>query len=523
MAALLSTMLAGSVLTPPPAHADPGFTISTHRIPGSGGITLDAKVIEPRGEGPFPVLVMPASWSMPNIEYVGAAARMAYESGYIVVSYTARGFYASDGAIDVAGPEDVADASKVIDWALENTRADPAAVGMAGISYGAGISTLTAAADPRVRAISAMSGWSDLVASLYPNRTVSAQSAELLLGAGHLTGRFGPELSELERAYREGRVEDALGMAPERSAITKLDELNANGTAVMLANAWTDSLFPPQQMADLYQGLNGPKRLMLGPGDHATPELFGAAGLPNHIWESTKRWFDHHLRGVENGIDGESPVQIDPVNGGPWRGYEDWESVTGTMDTRYLGAPQQEHPFAPVTGALSPEKQPAWNSEIRAGWPTLADSGTVLINGALQGFFNIPTGVSVPLVDRRAAGVWATDPYETSVTVSGAPRLTTTVTPSAETTSLFAYLYDVDQAGAGSLVTHKPVTLRDAVPGEPQQVDLALEPAHWKVPAGHRLVLVVDTVDPRYESAEASTATFGSPADAESTLEIPLS
>lgn len=295
---VLSTMLTASVLAP--AHAAvparpgapapaPGVTVTPQRIPGADGVPLDAQVIEPPGEGPFPVLVMPASWGTPNIEYVGAAADLAYHSGYVVISYTTRGFYTSGGQVEVGGPEDVADASKVIDWALAHTRADPERVGMAGISYGAGISALTAAADPRVRAISAMSGWSDFVASLYPNRTVSTQAAELLLGLGHLTSRFGDDLTALERAYREGHVEDALGMAPERSAITKIDRLNANGTAVMLANAWEDSLFPPQQMADLYQGLTGPKRLMLSPGDHATPELFGAAGLPNDVWDSTRR------------------------------------------------------------------------------------------------------------------------------------------------------------------------------------------------------------------------------------------
>lgn len=540
VAAALSTLLAGSLVAPaqaappspaaqspsadqPPqvAQAPPGVTVTSHHIEGSGGVQLDAKVIEPAGEGPFPVLVLPASWSLPSIEYVGAAADMAYNSGYIVVSYTTRGFYTSGGEIEVAGHKDTADASKVIDWALENTQADPARIGMAGISYGAGISALTAAADPRVRAISAMSGWADLEASLYPGRTVSTQAAEMLLGAGHITGRFGPELRELERAYRAGDVEPALGMAPARSPLTKVDQLNANGTAVMIANAWQDSLFQPQQMADLYQGLTGPKRLMLSPGDHATPELFGAAGLPNEIWASTKRWFDHHLRGVENGIEAENPVQLKPLTDGPWRGYPDWESVAGTTDTRYLGEPRQDHPLGPDTGSLAADSGSDWSREVHAGTPTAADSGVVMISGILQSF-GLPAAAPIPLVDRRASGVWATDPYPTAVTVSGAPMLRTTVVPTAGETSLFAYLYDVDQAGNGRLVTHEPVTLRDAEPWQPQQLDLALEPARWNVPAGHRLALVVDTVDPRYESADRSTVFFDSSAESPSRLDIPL-
>ncbi|QUH00279.1 X-Pro dipeptidyl-peptidase [Saccharopolyspora erythraea] len=515
--------LAVPVVPPTASTAPPGVTVRHETIPGADGVALDAKVIEPAGDGPFPLLVMPASWATPNLEYVGAAADLAYNSGYVVVTYTARGFWASGGAVEVAGAEDVADASKVIDWAVANTGADPGRVGMAGISYGAGISALTAAADPRVRAVSAMSGWADLEKSLYPNGTVNAQGSELLLGAGHLTGRFGSDLAELERAYREGRIEDALHLVPERSPATVVDAINANGTAVMIANAWEDSLFPPQQMADLYEDLRGPKRLMLSPGDHATPEIFGAAGLPNDVWDSTRRWFDHHLRDVPNGIGGENPVRLKPINGGPWRGYPDWDSVTGRVDTRYLGAPEPRHPLAPVTGGLTTQPGAGWQHSISAEVPTLADSGPVMISGILQGF-GIPVGVFTPLVDRRGAGVWATDPYPRAVTVSGTPRLSTTVTSDSDDTTLFAYLYDVDAFGAGSLISHKPVTLHGGASGGPQRVELALEPGLWTVPAGHRLVLVVDTLDPRYgSSAQAgSRVGFDSPAGAPSRLDIPL-
>lgn len=523
IATTLAAILSFSLLSPA-IQAEPGATVTTHTIPGADGVPLAAKVIEPKSPGPHPVLVMPTSWGVPNIEYVGAAAKLAYESGYVVVSYTARGFYQSGGGIEVAGPQDVGDASKVIDWALANTDADAHRVGMAGISYGAGISALTAAADPRVRAISAMSGWADLERSLYPNQTVSKQAVEMLFALGHLTGRPSPALQKLEDDYRAGRIEDALPMAAVRSPTNVVDALNKNGTAVMIGNAWEDSVFPPQQMADLYKSLHGPKRLMLTAGDHAGPELFGAAGLPNDIWESTNRWFDHHLRGVPNGIDTESPVQLKPINSGERRGYPDWPSATGKVDTRFLGGPEQDNPFAPATGSLAPGAQPDWDSSVEAGVPTLADSGTVMVSGMLQGFFNIPVGVSVPFVDRRGSGVWATEPYPTAVNVSGAPHLRTTVTPTAPNTSLFAYLYDVDQLGNGSLITHKPMTLRDAAPGQPQQVDIGLEPASWKVQAGHRLVLVVDTVDPRYdsESSRGSQVKFSSSAQAPSQLDIPL-
>ncbi|SFE15519.1 putative hydrolase, CocE/NonD family [Actinopolyspora alba] len=523
-AATLIAALCGSLLAPAATAETNGVTVHRASIPGSGGVTLRAKVIEPTGESaePRPLLVMPASWATPNIEYVGAAARLAYESGYVVVSYTARGFYASGGEVEVAGEEDVADASEVIDWAVANTSAGDENVGMAGISYGAGISALTAASDPRVDAVAAMSGWADLVASLYPNRTVNASGAELLLGVGELTGRFGDDLTELENAYREHRTEDALHLAGDRSPINELDELNANGTAVMLANSWQDSLFPPKQITDLFSGLNGPKRLMLAPGDHATAELFGAAGLPNHIWDTAARWFDQQLRGVDEGM-GDSAVEIQPLNGSEWKRYPDWQSVTDHTTTRELTEPTRRHLFAPETGGLSTERGTGWRHSIDSGDPTLANSGLVLVSGALQGYARIPVGVSVPFVDRDDAAVWATEPYADGVNVTGTPRLRVNVTPEDDSVSLFAYLYDVGPLGNGSLISHKPVTLRNDSPGVRSRVDISLQPTSWQVAEGHRLVLVVDTVDGRYrDESSGGEVTFDSSAEQPAGLRIPV-
>ncbi len=483
---VLVLVLLTTLLGVPAAIAAPGHQISYKTIPGVGGTALRAFVVEPTGQGPgpFPLLVMPSSWSLPNIEYVGAAAKLAKESGYVVVSYTSRGFWDSGGEIDIAGPETVGDVSKVIDWAVANAHADGTRVGAAGISYGAGQSLLAAANDRRIKAAAALSTWTDLARSLYPNSTVNKQAVDVLLAAGHATGRPGPVLLEAEDAYRDGRFAEVVPISEGRSAASKIAQINANGTAVMLGNAWNDGMFAPGQITDFYSRLTGPKRLMLSPGDHATAELFGAAGLPNEIWESVGRWFDRYVKGAANGIDAEQPVQLKPNNGGTWKKFDAWPE--GAADTVQLDS-----------------------RKVHAGWNTVADSGTILLSGALQGFLNIPTGVSLPLVDRNVAGVWSGPQYPRGATLAGTPKLRLTVTPSAETTTLFAYLYEVGPLGLGALVTHKPVKVTGA--GRTQTLDVALEPTVWNVAAGNRLALVIDTVDPRYltESARGSTVTFG--------------
>ncbi|MGW5878896.1 CocE/NonD family hydrolase [Nocardiopsis terrae] len=524
---VVAAVVAAATLSPAPAAAAAvGSSISYETIVSHDGTELKAKVITPTGtEGPHPLLVMPSAWGTPHILYVGAAKKLAEESGYQVVAYTSRGFWDSGGGIEVAGPDDRADAGAVIDWALENTEADADRIGMAGISYGGGISLLTAAEDERVRAVGSMSGWADLQASLYPNETIDVQSAELLLLAGNLLGTPGEALREMEREYRRGNVEPILELAPDRSAATKVDELNANGTAVMIAHGWNDGMFPVGHLADFYEELSGPKRLMLAPGDHATQEAFGAVGLPNEVWEDLARWFDHHLKGEDNGIDTEQPVRLRPNNGnGDWTSHPDWASVSTGSDQYFLDRPSTSWGRWQSSGAMEPEPSTGWDYDFRTGIGTTARSGTVILSGALQQFFDVPTGVSLPLVDRYRAAVWTSPAYPDGARVAGTPEATFTFTPTTEDQSVFVYLYAVNGRGTGSLLSHAPVTLRDSVPGEPVTVETELSSVVWDVPAGHRLAVVVDSKDARYlgESDLGDRVEVTSPEENPTRVTVPL-
>jgi predicted acyl esterase len=519
---VLATSLIGVSAVAPLAAAEPGFSGRDATIPGDGGVPLRARVVQPtgRGPGPFPLLVLPTPWAIPNLGYVGAAARLAYQSGYVVVTYTERGFWGSGGEIEVAGSKDVADARDVIDWALRNTPADQDRIGMAGMSYGAGISMLTAAADRRVRAVAAMSGWADLGRSIYPNETLNEQGVTVLLNLAHLTGRPGEDLRRMDADYHSDNTPDAVSLTPQRSVGTKVDALNANRPALLIANAFEDSFFAPSQMTDFFGKLTVPKQLMLFPGDHATQEAFGAAGLPNEIWESVGNWFDHYLRGLP--VELGAPVKIRSANGGGWRSFPDWVSASAGGTAYYLDGPGTAARI-PATGALTGRAVTGWQQRIDAGWDTIADSGTAFLSGILQGYLNRPVGVWTPAVNRANAAVWSGPVLAGGATVRGVPQLHLTVTPSAPTTSLFAYLYDVDAIGIGALITHQPMTLRNVAPGVPRTVDIGLEPISWEVPAGHHLELVVDTVDPRFRGASqpGTTVTFGSPADDPAWLRVP--
>ncbi|MGI5459289.1 CocE/NonD family hydrolase [Streptomyces sp. CA-249302] len=500
-----ATLIAGGAFGLP--HAQAADAVRFVDIAGDGGTVLKANVTTPAGaDGTrrYPLVVLPTSWGFPQAQYLVQAQKLA-NSGYIVVGYNVRGFWQSGGEIEVAGPSDMADASKVIDWALANTPADSKHIGMAGVSYGAGISLLAAAHDKRIKAVASLSGWADLIGSIYSGRTQHVQAAALLDGVSLVTGRQSPESRQVFNDFYASdlsKEQEIIDWGKKRSAATYLDQLNKNGAAVMMAGAWGDTIFPPNQNADFYEKLTGPKRLEFRPGDHATAELTGLFGLPNDVWTDTERWFDHYLKGEDNGIDREEPVQLKSRSGGGYEGYPDWKSV---------GATRKKLALADTTTI---------HTNVDSG----ADGGIVFLSSILDQVAQLPPVASIPLLPRRWAAVWQSEKYGTAQQVRGTAKLHTTLTPTKESGTLVAYLYDVGPLGLGKLVSNAPYTFHGRTPGEPFDVDLELNSTAYDVPAGHRLALVVDTVDPLYIEHNPSGAqlTFSSPANDPSYVSIPL-
>jgi predicted acyl esterase len=497
--AFLTVLAIGGFARPAAASASTtGFTFVD--IPGQDGVVLKANWIAPTAAGPHPALIFPSSWGLNDAEYLAQAGALA-EAGYVVISYTPRGWWGSGGEIDTAGPQDMADLSKVVDWTIANTATDPARIGAAGVSYGAGISMLGAAFDKRIRAVAMLSGWSDLVYSLYGDQTRHKQSAGLLQLAAELAGHIGPDLSGKLADFTANRnVDQVQAWARVRSPATYLDQINANHPAVLIANAWGDSIFPPDQLLGFFASLTMPKRLELRPGDHAIAELTGLLGLPNDVWTSLRRWMDQYLGGAETGIENEPAVQIHPDNAAT-EAYASW-SALATSTKRYgLGG------IRPLdqTGLLGDAPSTGWSKQLPTGLDTTADGGVVLLTNGIAAFTGQQPQIWLPTVDRYRAGVWASARPSSPLRIRGVPHVHLNLTGTAPAGTVVAYLYDLDALGNAKLITHEPVSwLADA--GGTRTVDVDLSAAAYDVPAGDSLTLVVDTVDPLYYDANPAGA-----------------
>jgi putative CocE/NonD family hydrolase len=194
VAVLVAAVLV-AVVVPQLRDVDDGDAIS---IPAGDGVSLAADVFTPAGSGKHPLVVLPGSWGAAASEYDAVGAKLAAR-GYVAVAYTQRGFRGSGGEVDFAGPATQRDASTVIDWALAHTPADASRIGLAGVSYGAGIALLAAERDPRIKAVAALSTWTDLADSLVPNGTLSRRTLGGLLNEVESKGRASPFDRELQR------------------------------------------------------------------------------------------------------------------------------------------------------------------------------------------------------------------------------------------------------------------------------------------------------------------------------------
>ncbi|MFI0739276.1 alpha/beta fold hydrolase [Streptomyces sp. NPDC021100] len=519
-AGALAVAAATALSWPVPAVRADGperVTVRPVVIPGQGGVPLRGSAAEPGTPGSHPLVVFVRSWLVDESFFRRSQLALA-RRGYTVVLYAARGHGGSGGRSDLTGPLDQADVSRVIDWSLAHTTADARRIGTLGLSYGGALSLLGAAADARVSAAAALSGWTDTREVLWSNGT------PLPPGLGYaLTGAVRGASDDRGGPLRDVMAQDARRLeawAAPRSAVTYLDRYNRRGTALFIAQAWGDSYTPLGSKGEFFDRLRGPKRMEIRPGDHVGAELGGAV-LPNEVWESAFRWLDHALRGVPNGVDAEPPLLVKPVNSGPlfgaarpFEGYPSWAAMTRTTRRLHLGA----------GGALTDVPGAAARTRLTAGFGTVADSGVI----AVQRFLESVAGAQVPrplaLVPRGTGAVWASERPDAPWPVRGTPRVRLTVTPSAARGTLVVYLLDVDRLGMGRLMTWAPYTFDGQVPGRAFTAGFPLRPTAYDLPAGHRVGLVIGTTDSQVLSRNRPLAPVevSSSADSPSWVDVPL-
>lgn len=494
--------LVAGVLNEPLFPESPAYTTNDDIVVhAADGVNLEANIFVPtEGNGPYPAVIFVNSWGLNEYEYLTEAGRLA-ERGYVVLSYSSRGWGESGGVINTAGPKDVSDFSTVVDWLITNAPVDPDRIGASGISYGAGIALLGAAHDERIRAVTALSGWGSLVEALYAQQTPRLVWGDLLTVTGDLIGNPSQDIRDnWNNVKTHSNIEETTEWALERSPISYVEQLNENGTAVYLANTWGDNLFQANSVLDMYQQLDGPKAINLQAGMHASTELFGMIGDGDtHTWNNTRRWFGKYLKGESTAIEDQEPVQMKVRLTDRFEGFSDFPVPEAETRRWFL------HPRSWFSnGSLEDSPWQGWGSRTNSlsSWAdTLASTG-IPLGSQIFDQVNVPVTAPVSLLGRDRSAWYRTERLAEPLRIRGIPEVTLNVTPRNDALQMVAYLYDVSPGGAGKLITHAPITVPDATPGEPLELDLDLVATAYDVPAGHRVALVVDGRDLLYKDPE---------------------
>jgi putative CocE/NonD family hydrolase len=78
--------------------------------------------------------------------------------------------------------------------------------------------------------------------------------------------------------------------------------------------------------------------MIIGAWGHGPSQKFGDVDFgPQNMrpqFDTELRWFDHYLKGIDNGIDREPPVEIFYMGVNQWQHEADWP-IPGTKFTPY--------------------------------------------------------------------------------------------------------------------------------------------------------------------------------------------
>ena len=477
-------------------------------------VQLDTSLYLPDST-PAPVVLLSQGFGGDKHDLDGTARSLAGR-GYVVLTYTARGFGRSGGNIHFAAPDyEVHDGTLLIDYlaGLPQVRqvGGKPQIATAGSSYGGGLSLLIGAADHRVGAIAADITWNDLSHALFPNFAGSAPGVFKRLWAGQLfsngfpnpagrgqpspavtgsvrCGRFAPDVCA---AYNASAAAGAPNAAMRRlmrkaSPATVLGHITA---PTLLTQGEQDSLFPLSEADATARGLAAhgtPVRVVWRPGGHdgagvgggvATSEAadWFAAVFAGRV-HGPQRFRFSEQAGVVSAATGDATEQTLQAAGYP--GIGSTEPVTRTVEVR--GPPQPVG--APADGS------PAVITTI----PGL---------GGISNRFDQALAV-LPSAPGQTA-TFVSPRLSTGLLIAGTPTVRLVVTSrSTSDVVLFAGLRDLGTDGSATLPSQlvDPLRLTGMRPGVPRTVTVRLPAVVRQVESGHRLALTVSTTDFGYSA-----------------------
>jgi hypothetical protein len=289
--------------------------------------------------------------------------------------------------------------------------------------------------------------------------------------------------------------------------------------------------------AELRKAKKSLQRLIVGPWIHSAENLSYAgeaqftADAALDLEAFHLRWFDHFLKGVDNGVDREPPVRIYVMGGGDahktpegrlfvgghWRDEREWPLARAVATPFYLHANGVLAPDRPAEGPPT-----TYLFDPRNPVPTLggnvSSQGTLMFQGAADqrcrtGFWLCSD--SKPLSARNDVLVFQTPPLSADLEVTGRLIVRLWAASDGPDTDFTAKLIDVyppnkDYPGgvdlniADSIVRARyrkgPGKAEFLQPGQPEEFTIEMYPTSLVFQRGHRIRVDISSSNfPRFD------------------------
>jgi putative CocE/NonD family hydrolase len=266
---------------------------------------------------------------------------------------------------------------------------------------------------------------------------------------------------------------------------------------VFMIGGWRDGY--PNPPLRTFAHFKTPKRLLMGPWNHTRPDAAIPGPRIDYLHEVV-RWCNYWLKGEENGVMDEPPVQV-------YVQSYDEPVATRTETSGYWRAEQTLEPegfarrvyFLAEEGVLVPEAiVPASEYDEYEYKPTIGLAGGLWSGGVP---FGLPTDQRVDEID---ALTYTTAPLETEAEICGWPQVTLHVASTAPVMAFVARLCDVAPDGSSALVCSGVLngTRRDSLEtpepmeaGAVYELKFKLDATAWRFCRGHRIRLSVSSAD----------------------------
>jgi ABC-2 type transport system ATP-binding protein len=530
--------------------------IDVPAAPGSPEkVRLDTTLYFP-SRTPAPAILLAHGFGEDKTSVAGDAQELARD-GFVVLTYSARGFGHSTGQISLNDPDyEVADASRLVDYlatlpqVIKDGPNDPR-VGVTGASYGGALSLLLAGEDKRVDAIAPVITYNDLAQSLIPNGVFKKSWAALLFSAGSSAGSGATGLSAQAPEPGQETTDNGTGgtsgtpgggtdsgstggstsgsTSGSTGAGAGLPQATqpAAGNGAMcgrfsaeICQAYTELATtgtPTPATLDLLhrispdsvtRNIKVPTLLVQGETDTLfgldqaqanAEQITAAGGKVQQIWYAGGHDGGSPGPQLRAKIDGWLHFQLtgqgsDPVTGFPYD-VQGTLRASGTPSVRIVEAPSDvpQRQTLPLSGTAQTIVNPP------GGVPS-SISGIPGLNGMagssrVTGLF----GVDPPGQTAR----FTSAPLDSQLLVAGSPtvRLRVSGAPGSEAV-LFVKLYDVGPDHSLTLPANQVMPIRVTLPanGGPVEVPVTLAGIVRPIESGHQVQIAVSTTDQAYST-----------------------